>query len=203
MRVLLLLLLWLAPVAAGAQTLQDLLQEDPDAIADPSRRTVGATLDRLAGAEGLPGFLEAWQGKALVRRASDGLFFVGLPDDGGHRLLDVATGAEAGRAGPHEVEEIKPNAGVRGVIGRPSSRSSSPTRPVRRQSALDAIAADPAPGIWSRSALPWTVRTTRACGRARSGSIALLRRSSPRGATSASRPSRRWARTSRPRPAPP
>ena len=43
--------LW-AP-AAWAQSLQDLLRADPAAIADPSRRTVGAVIDQLA-ASGLP-----------------------------------------------------------------------------------------------------------------------------------------------------
>ncbi|MBP1807266.1 urea ABC transporter permease subunit UrtB [Rubellimicrobium aerolatum] len=147
MRLLLVLLVTLWASAASAQSLQDLLQADPEAISDPSRRTVGEVLGRLvdSGLPEVPAFLQHWQAKEVVQRRSDGLFFVGEPDGDGHILHDVSNGAEAGRAGPREVEELKPNAGVRGVIGSALIRFQlSDPDPARRQAALDAIANDPA-----------------------------------------------------------
>ncbi|TNC72180.1 urea ABC transporter permease subunit UrtB [Rubellimicrobium roseum] len=148
MRILLALLVALWAPAAGAQTLQDLLQQEPEAISDPSRRTVGEVLDRLvdSGLPEVPVFLERWQGKEVWQRKSDGLFFYAEEDGDGHVLYDISTGEEAGRTGPRELSELKPNAGVRGVIGSAliEFQLSDPD-PARRQAALDAIAKDPAP----------------------------------------------------------
>ena len=148
MRILLALLAALWATGASAQTLQDLLQADPEAISEPSRRTVGEVLDVLvaSGLPEVPLFLERWQGKQVVRRDSDGLFFFAEPEGEDHLLLDVSSGEEVGRADSQEVTEIKPNAGVRGVIGSAliEFQLSDPD-PVRRLAALDAIAADPEP----------------------------------------------------------
>ena len=148
MRALLLLMMLLLPVAGGAQTLQDLLQQDPEAIADPSRRTVAETLDRLAaaGLPELPTFLERWQAKEVFRRKDDGLFVYATETPDGYDLLDISTGEAIGTAPPRSLEAIKPNAGVRGVIGSAliEFQLSDPD-PNRRASALAAIAADPAP----------------------------------------------------------
>jgi len=148
MRFLLALAFAILGSAAMAQSLQDLLQADPEAISDPSRRTVGEVLERLveSGLPEVPVFLERWQGKELTQRASDGLFFYAEEDGDGHVLYDITTDEEVGRAGPREVKELKPNAGVRGVIGSAliEFQLSDPD-PARRAAALAAIAADPAP----------------------------------------------------------
>jgi urea transport system permease protein len=148
MRFLLALAFTLLGSAAVAQSLQDLLQADPEAISDPSRRTVGEVLDRLveSGLPEVPQLLERWQGKELYQRGSDGLFFYAEEDGDGHILYDISTGEEVGRAGPREVKELKPNAGVRGVIGSAliEFQLSDPD-PARRTAALAAIADDPAP----------------------------------------------------------
>lgn len=159
MRLLLALLLALLGSAATAQSLQDLLQEDPAAIADPSRRKVGEVLDRLvdSGLPEVPVFLERWQGKQVFQRESDGLFFFAEEDGDGHVLFDISTGAEVGRAGPRELRELKPNAGVRGVIGSAliEFQLSDPD-PARRTAALASIAADPAAELLGplRAAIP-------------------------------------------------
>jgi urea transport system permease protein len=149
MRFLLALAFALLGSAAMAQSLQDLLQADPEAISDPSRRTVGEVLDRLveSGLPEVPVFLEKWQGKELYQRASDGLFVYAEKNGDGHLLYDISTGEEVGRAGPREVKELKPNAGVRGVIGSAliEFQLSDPD-PVRRTTALAAIAAEGAAG---------------------------------------------------------
>jgi urea transport system permease protein len=147
MRLLPALLLALLGSAAPAQSLQELLQENPEAISDPSRRTVGEVVDRLIDA-GLPEvqiFLERWQGKQVFQRESDGLFFFAEEEGEGHVLFDISTGEEVGWAGPRELREIKPNAGVRGVIGSALIEFQlSDPNPERRRAALEAIAADPA-----------------------------------------------------------
>nr|WP_246082437.1 urea ABC transporter permease subunit UrtB [Rubellimicrobium rubrum] len=148
MRFLLALAFVLLGSAAMAQSLQDLLQADPEAVSNPSRRTVGEVLDQLvdSGLPEVPQFLERWQGKEVWQRASDGLFFYAEEDGEGHVLYDITSGEEVGRAGPRDIKAIKPNAGVRGVIGSAliEFQLTDPD-PVRRQAALAAIADDPAP----------------------------------------------------------
>ena len=113
------LALVLSAPAAMAQTLQDLLQADPDAIADPSRRTVGETIDRLVASDlpEVPLFLQRWQERLVYQRESDGLFFYVTETPTGFDLFDISTEAQVGTAAPREVAPIRPNAGVRGVIG--------------------------------------------------------------------------------------
>ncbi|MBL4812230.1 MAG: urea ABC transporter permease subunit UrtB [Rhodobacteraceae bacterium] len=123
-RVLLLALLagFSAP-ALQAQSLQDLslqdaLQIDAGAFASPSRRTVGATITALieTGHAQVPLFLQHWQAKELWQRDADGLFFY-VTGDGPYQLIDIVTGEPVGTAEKSELSQIKPNAGVRRVIG--------------------------------------------------------------------------------------
>jgi urea transport system permease protein len=148
MRIILAFLAALWASSASAQTLQDLLQAEPEAISDPSRRTVGEILDKLvdSGLSEVPVFLERWQGKRVFQRQSDGLFFYAEEEGDGHVLYDISTGEEVGRTGERELTALKPNAGVRAVIGSAliEFQLSDPD-PLRRQAALVAIADDPAP----------------------------------------------------------
>ena len=82
------------PLAAQAQTLQDLLQADPQAISDPSRRTVGEVLSVLvdSGLPEVPTFLERWRNKEVWQRTDDGLFFYATETDAGFGLSDISTG---------------------------------------------------------------------------------------------------------------
>ncbi len=136
----------LAAPTVQAQTLQDLLQANPDAIADPSRRTVGEVLEVLvaSGLPEVPQFLERWQEKLVFQRASDGLFFYAEETDTGFILFDISTGTEVGTAAPREVSELKPNAGVRGVISSALIQFQLMDPDLaRRTMAIDAIAGDP------------------------------------------------------------
>ncbi|CAA9426433.1 MAG: Urea ABC transporter, permease protein UrtB [uncultured Rubellimicrobium sp.] len=159
MRIILALLAALWAGSASAQTLQDLLQAEPEAISDPSRRTVGEVLDKLvdSGLSEVPVFLERWQGKQVFQRQSDGLFFYAEEEGDGHILYDISTGEEVGRTGERELTALKPNAGVRAVIGSAliEFQLSDPD-PLRRQAALAAIADDPAPDHLAplRAAIP-------------------------------------------------
>jgi len=144
---------------AQAQTLQDLLQADLEAIADPSRRTVGEVLDVLvaSGLPEVPVFLERWREKLVFQRAADGLFFYAVETDDGYSLIDITTGAEVGTVGPRDVTALLPNAGVRGVIGTAliEFQLMDPDL-VRRTAAVDAIARSPEPEMLEplRGAIP-------------------------------------------------
>jgi len=111
-----------APLQAHAQPqgLQAVLQAHHDLVEDASRRTVQAVLDALAEsrADGVAAFLERWQGREVYMRDSDGMFFfVEGEGDDPLTLIDIETGEAAGTAGPREMSQLRPNGGVRRVIG--------------------------------------------------------------------------------------
>jgi urea transport system permease protein len=134
--------------AALAQDLQALLQQNPAAITDPSRRTVGEVLDMLvaSGLPEVPVFLEKWQGKEVWQRVDDGLFFYATESADGYDLIDISTGDPAGVAAPRTIVNLKPNSGVRGVIGTAlvAFMLLDPDL-ARRTAAVDSIASNPAP----------------------------------------------------------
>ena len=114
--ILLALLIGFVPMAQ-AQTLQDLLRSHADEVASPGRRTVGVLIDDLAASD-LPQvgtFLEHWQDKS-VWQSPEGLFFIAREDGANLTLTDIDTGAET-TVPKDGYSQIKPNGGVRGVIG--------------------------------------------------------------------------------------
>lgn len=114
--ILLALLIGFVPMAQ-AQTLQDLLRPHADEVASPGRRTVGVLIDDLAASH-LPQvgtFLEHWQDKS-VWQSPEGLFFIAREDGANLALTDIDTGAET-TVPKDGYSQIKPNGGVRGVIG--------------------------------------------------------------------------------------
>ena len=144
-RILLLLLALAAPAHAQTGPLQAALQADADAVERASRRTVDGVLDRLAatGSPQLQSLLEAWRQRRLVLRETDGLFFVGERDGDDYLLTDIDTGEES-RAPRGDVKELKPNAGVRGVIGTALVRFQlTDPRPDARLRALAALERNP------------------------------------------------------------
>jgi urea transport system permease protein len=139
------LCLSLAPTGAGAQGLTEIVAANADAIEKPSRTTIGPVIEALA-ASGDPlaaAFLEAWANKGLGRRKADGAFFLLAADPAGYALTDLS-GQPAGTAAKSEIAELKPNAGVRGLIASAlvAFTLSDPDR-AKRVAALDSIAADP------------------------------------------------------------
>ena len=88
-----------AALPAGAQTLQDLLQENRSDIERPSRRTIGPVIAEIAGS-GLPGvqtFLEQWADRAIYQDEETGFFhIVETDDEETYRLLDLGTGEVVG-----------------------------------------------------------------------------------------------------------
>ena len=141
--------------SASAQTpadpepgpLQALLAADPDAIASPSRRSVGEVIDLMieSGLPEVPKFLELWGAREVWQRESDGLFFFVEGSDP-YTLIDISTGEDVGTAGRGEIKQIKPNSGVQGVIASALVRFQLlDDNRGRRIAALNAIARDGAP----------------------------------------------------------
>ncbi|PYE84950.1 urea ABC transporter permease subunit UrtB [Pseudoroseicyclus aestuarii] len=141
------LLTAVAAPAAAQETLQDILQSHAEEVADPGRRSVGVVIEDLleAGVPGAPLFLDAWQNREVVLNEGDGLFYIAGEEEGGMTVLrDIADGAAVGEAPSGALSEVRPNGGVRRVIGAAlvQFRLSDPDASTRRR-ALEAIARRP------------------------------------------------------------
>lgn len=144
--VLIAVVIALAPANAQDADLNALLETYRAKIEKPSRTTIGPVLDALVASK-LPSvavFLEKWREKDLWQRESDGRFFFVEKADGGQlMLIDVDSGAEAGLADKSELDNLKPNSGVRGVIAAALVQFQlSDPDPERRLQALTALERD-------------------------------------------------------------
>jgi urea transport system permease protein len=138
---------WLAPLPAFAQEAAAIVAENRDQIEKPSRQTIGPVIAALA-ASGDPmadDILSAWAEKRLVIRKSDDALFLATPEADGFALTAL-DGSPAGTAAKGDLTELKPNAGVRGVIAAALVQFTlSDPDPARRAEALTSIARDPTP----------------------------------------------------------
>ncbi|WP_420569266.1 urea ABC transporter permease subunit UrtB [Thalassovita sp.] len=147
---LLLALVMLAlPMQATAGPVQDLLQQYRSVIEKSSRKTIQPAIDALASS-GLPEaqtVLQAWQAKNMWQREADGLFFIGekLPSKS-YQLTDFETGEVVGEYPKKELKQLKPNSGIRALIGTAlvQFQLSDPDT-ARRWDAVISIERDPAP----------------------------------------------------------
>ncbi|MFU8824448.1 urea ABC transporter permease subunit UrtB [Yoonia sp.] len=146
-------LIWpliLGPVAAqeSGTPLQDVLQSVQSEVANPSRGTVPVVLRALleADAPGTVDFLRAWSDREVYENPADGLFFYAQAEGGNLILIDIDTGGEAGTVTSRDVNQIRPNAGVRREIGASlvAFELTHPD-PDRRMAALDSAARSPDP----------------------------------------------------------
>jgi urea transport system permease protein len=137
--------LWFAPLPALAQEAAAIIAENRDQIEKPSRQTIGPVIAELA-ASGDPmadDILSAWAEKRLVIRKSDDALFLATPEADGFALTAL-DGFPAGTAAKGDLTELKPNAGVRGVIAAALVQFTlSDPDPKRRAEALTSIARDP------------------------------------------------------------
>jgi urea transport system permease protein len=142
---LLALVLLIAPLSARAETLAEVIAANADAIAQPSRQTIGPVIAALAGS-GDPraaAFLTAWEARMVGRRKADGAFFI-LTDEGDGFRLTAPDGTDAGVVPSGDVTVLRPNAGVRGLISTALVQFTlSDPDPAVRTAALDSIAKDP------------------------------------------------------------
>jgi urea transport system permease protein len=125
LRAALLLIVWLlTSLPALAQDtqapIQRLLQEHAEIIQKSSRKTIEPAIAALASS-GLPdarAVLRRWQDKEMWVDPETGLFV--FAEDAGNdeiRLFDVAGGSEIGTASKRAYDQLKPNSGIRSLIG--------------------------------------------------------------------------------------
>jgi len=134
--------------AVAQGDLQPLLQQHQDNLANPSRSTIGPVIAALleSGHPRISDFLRKWEAREVVLRPEDGLFYYAEAAGGDLRLIDIDSGAAVAVVGSRDVDQIRPNAGVRRELAAalvPVELTASD--PARRAAALDAIArsADP------------------------------------------------------------
>ncbi len=146
MRALILaLLLAFTALPAAAETAAEIVAKNAAQIEKPSRQTIGPVIDALAasGDAQAAAVLEAWGDKRLGLRKADGAFFIVEKTADGWALTAL-DGSDAGTAAKGDITELKPNAGVRGLIATALVQFtlSDPDR-VKRVAALESIAKDP------------------------------------------------------------
>ncbi|WP_170332290.1 urea ABC transporter permease subunit UrtB [Ruegeria arenilitoris] len=138
-----------ACLTANAQEggLQPILQEHQEIIAKSSRKTIKPAIDAIA-ASGLPQaqvMLETWAAKNMWMRKSDGQFFAGKKAEGrSYELTDFDTGEVVGTFEKSDLKQMKPNSGIRAMIGTAlvQFQLMDPSR-AKRSAALRSIQRDP------------------------------------------------------------
>ncbi|MEO0498284.1 MAG: urea ABC transporter permease subunit UrtB [Pseudomonadota bacterium] len=98
---------------------QAFLQENAKSVERPSRKSVQDFIDALLASD-LPqatDFLGRWRDKQVWLRKDDGLFFYGPDGRGDIELTDMDDGLVVGTFSSRDFKQVKPNSGVRGVIG--------------------------------------------------------------------------------------
>lgn len=142
------MLVWLLPLPVLAEgEAAAIVAQNREMIEKPSRQTIGPVIEALAtsGDPMAATLLQAWGNKGLGLRKSDGVFFLIAAEGDGYALTDLA-GAPAGMAAKADIVEMKPNAGVRGLIATALVQFTlSDPDPARRAEALQSIARDPKP----------------------------------------------------------
>ncbi|MEO0700945.1 MAG: urea ABC transporter permease subunit UrtB [Pseudomonadota bacterium] len=124
LRAVLALAMLVAATGLRAQTadapIQQLLQEHGEIIAQSSRRTIGPAVEALAtsGLAEAQEVLERWQAKEMWFNEETGLFvYAEEVDRDTLRIFDFADGAEIGEVADDDFKQLKPNSGIRGMIG--------------------------------------------------------------------------------------
>jgi len=117
-----------------------------DQIADPKRQTIGPVIAELVatGDPAIVRLLTAWEARNLGRRKADGVFFILSETPEGWALTDPLTGNAAGTAPKSDITQLRPNAGVRGLISAALVQFQlSDPDPATRAAALASMARDP------------------------------------------------------------
>ncbi len=143
------LMLLLSLVPAWAQEtgpVQSILQENRHLIEKSSRKTIQPAIDALASS-GLPqaqAVLEAWQGKDMWQVKDTGLFYRGEKDGDAYRLTDFDSGAAIGRFDKGDLDQLKPNSGIRALMATAlvAFQLNDPD-PARRTDAISSLQRDP------------------------------------------------------------
>lgn len=123
--------------------IQPILQDQSELIQESSRRTIQPAIDAIAGS-GLPqapSVLETWAARDMWLRLEDGLFFrAERNEDRSYTLYDFDTGESFGPYDKDALDQLKPNSGIRALIGAALVRFQlSEPDPATRAEALDNI----------------------------------------------------------------
>ncbi len=147
-----LVLIWLAvaglPVFAQDihAPIQQLLQDHGEIIAKSSRKTIGPAIDALGDSTlpNAPEILQKWQAKELWLVKESGLFvYSEKVDSKTERIIDIATGEVIGEVAKRDLKQLKPNSGIRGMIGAALVKFQlRDPNPRMRARALNAISRD-------------------------------------------------------------
>jgi urea transport system permease protein len=135
--------LFAAPLQA--QTAQDILTANAALVEKSSRQTIGPVIDALttSGDPAAAMILQAWAEKGLGLRKADGQFVLITAQGADYALRDLS-GTSLGTAPKAGITELRPNAGVRGLIATALVQFNlSDSDPFKRTAALDSIASDP------------------------------------------------------------
>ncbi|MGJ8585855.1 MAG: urea ABC transporter permease subunit UrtB [Marinosulfonomonas sp.] len=139
------LLTFVGPAAAQQSDIQSLLQEHRAQIIKSSRKTIEPAIAALRDS-GLPEaqtVLQKWQSKELWVRKSDELFVFVEDANDTYSLIDVASGEVIGTSDKKDLKQLKPNSGVRAMIGAALVQFQLTDQdPVRRKESLLAIERD-------------------------------------------------------------
>ena len=143
------LLIAFGPAAAqqADAPIQILLQDHRELLEKSSRRTIGPAIDAIAasGLSEAQDVLERWQAKEMWQNEETGLFVRAEEADRDTlRIFDFADGSEIGVVPDDDYDQLKPNSGIRGMIGAALVRFQlNDPLPENRATALDAIERDP------------------------------------------------------------
>ena len=139
------LLTFVGPAAAQQSDIQSVLQEHRAQIIKSSRKTIEPAIAALRDS-GLPeaqAVLQKWQSKELWVRKSDELFVFVEEANDTYSLIDIANGEVIGTSDKKDLKQLKPNSGVRAMIGAALVQFQlTDPDPVRRRESLLAIERD-------------------------------------------------------------
>ncbi|MDO9524070.1 MAG: urea ABC transporter permease subunit UrtB [Gemmobacter sp.] len=143
--ILALLATLLLALPVRAQDVAQILSENRALIEKASRQTIGPVISDLAasGDPAAAAVLTAWADRGLGVRKSDGAFLLIAPVEQGWALRDL-TGADVGMAAKSDIDDLRPNSGVRGLIAVALVQFQlTDSDPARRDDALTAISREP------------------------------------------------------------
>jgi len=139
----------ISPDRSSAQdaAIQPILQDHQALIVKSSRKTIAPVIEAVASS-GLPQaqtVLEVWAAKNMWQRKEDGLFFIGERiDSKTYALIDFDSGEAVGEFVKKDLKQIKPNSGIRALIGTALVQFQlSDPNPEARRAALLSIERDP------------------------------------------------------------
>lgn len=132
-----------AEMATAQESMQPILQGHAADLAKPSRQTIGPVIAELLATDhpGIADFLRKWEAREVYQRPTDGLFFYAEETTDALRLIDIDSGETVAEVGSRDVDQIRPNAGVRREVAAAlvPYELNAPD-PARRLAALTAIA---------------------------------------------------------------